>query len=61
MSRIITHRMPREIKLGDVIADGSNKGTKVKQVEHYACSKRGTHVNNNECYPWSVPVAIVVS
>lgn len=56
--RITNARMPREIKLGDVIADGTPKGMKVKTVEHYACSKRGTHVNDHLCYPWSIPVRI---
>lgn len=51
-------RMPRELQLGDVIADGSEKGLKVLQIAHYACSKRDTHVNKDECYPWSIPVRI---
>jgi len=61
LSRIITNRMPRELKLGDVIADGTPKGIKIKSVEHYACSKRDTHINEHLCFPWSIPVAVVVS
>lgn len=57
MSRLVT-RMPREIKLGDVIADGTPKGLKVTKIEHYACSKRDTHVNGSACYPWSVPIGV---
>lgn len=57
MSRYVA-RMPREIKLGDVIADGSKNGLKVTRIEHYACSKRDTHINGSDCYPWSIPVQI---
>lgn len=53
-------RMPRELKLGDVIADGTKDGLKVNAIAHYACSKRDTHVNNNTCYPWFVGVQIFV-
>lgn len=57
MRRTIT-RLPRELQLGDVIADGSKTGVKVNKIAHYACSKRDTHVNENQCYPWSIPVQI---
>lgn len=49
--------MPRELKLGDVINDGKHK-LEVLTIAHYACSKRGTHVNGETCYPWSIPVRI---
>lgn len=56
--RLTVPKLPRELKLGDIIADGSKKGCKVNQLDHYACGKRDTHVNNSDCYPWSVPVQI---
>lgn len=56
--RSASSKMPRELSLGDIIADGSKQGTKVTDIAHYACSKRGTHVNGKDCYPWSIPVSI---
>lgn len=42
-----------DIVKGDVIVEGSGRNrreTKVRKIEHGACSTRGTHVNGNECY-----------
>ena len=59
--RLTVPKLPRELQLGDIIADGSKKGCKVNEIAHYACGKRNTHVNNNGCYQWSVPVRVYVN
>lgn len=56
--RSTVSKLPRDLMLGDVIADGSPKGCKIDKVEHYACGKRNTHVNNKDCYQWSIPVRV---
>lgn len=66
-----TKKMPRELVIGDTIVDCDESGrvkyrngkplqTRVQKVEHYACSKRDTHVNSQDCYPWSIPVEVLV-
>jgi hypothetical protein len=54
---------PRALKIGDMIclnphSAGIPKFEKVEKVEHFACSKGGTHVNSRACYDWSVLVTI---
>lgn len=56
--RLTVPKMPRELKLGDVIADGSKKGCKVEEVAHYVRGCRNTHVNSKDCYTWSIPVRV---
>lgn len=56
--RLTVPKLPRDLKLGDIIADGSKNGCKVKELSHYACGNRNTHVNNEDCYHWSVPVRV---
>lgn len=56
--RLTVPKMPRELQLGDIIADGSKKGCKVEEISHYACGNRHTHVNGKDCYMWSIPVQV---
>jgi len=54
--------LPRELRLGDVIVERGNGDKPVKipvrHIEHYACSKRDTHINHNSCYAWNVPLKV---
>jgi len=59
--------MPRDLELGQQIVTNADevlttgrkpKLSKVLQLQHFACGNRNTHVNNSDCYTWSVGVWI---
>lgn len=55
----------RELKLGDQIVtdyfpDGLPKRLlNVREVEHYACSQRATHVNGRDCHSQYIPLHVI--